>query len=280
LFICSQRFQRSILYAGRDFYGPKEVVLTGDGRRHALWHGNTLHGVQWTSPPDWHMRPTGYYHSTGPVGDVFRARLKQPDSTADVAVIGLGAGGMAAYALPEQRFTFYEIDPEVVRIARDPALFTFLQDCPGKIDVVVGDGRLTLGRAPEGGYGMILIDAFSSDAIPMHLLTREAMQIYLSKLKADGILVFHVTNRYLNLPPLLDAFARDAGLVCRWRDDSDITPEDEKMSKFPSQYVVIARRPGDLGSLASNPKWKEVPTIEGLGVWTDQYTNIFRLLRW
>ena len=280
LFLCNHQYNRNILFAGRNFYGPKEVVALGNGQLHRLWHGSTLHGVQWTSPPDRRMQPLGYYYATGPVGDVFQAFRGRSGPAGEVALIGLGAGGMAAYALAGQHFTFYEIDPEVVRIARDPSLFTFLRDCPGIIDVVVGDGRLTLGRAPDGNYGLILIDAFSSDAIPAHLLTREALRLYFSKLDAHGMLVLHVTNRYVNLPPLLAALARDAGLVCRWRDDMRISPEEEAAGKFPSQYVALARRPEDLGSLASNPKWKEVPTIGGLGVWTDQYTNIFRLLRW
>jgi hypothetical protein len=281
LYLCSQTYGRKILYAGRDFYGPKEVemVASGGQQRHVFLHGNTLHGVQWTSPSRRKI-PTSYFHPSGPAGDVFWARSGPSGPPAQVAILGLGAGAMAAYAKPGQHFTFYEIDPEVERIARDPELFTYLRDCRGTTDVVLGDGRLTLSRAPNGRYGLILLDAFSSDAIPTHLLTREALRLYLSKLDEHGFLVFQVTNRYLNLPPLLAALAQDAGLICRSRHDPVIAPEDLMMAKDASQYVVLARRVEDLGALAANPEWKEIRPVEGSGVWTDQYTNIFRLLRW
>ena len=125
----------------------------------------------------------------------------------------MGAGAIASYAERGHTFTFYEIDPEIKQLATDPAYFSFLAQCRGKTEVVLGDGRLTLARAPNQHYGMIILDAFSSDAIPTHLLTREAIQLYLSKLQSDGVLVFHLSNRYLDLERLLGSLALDANLV-------------------------------------------------------------------
>lgn len=275
------RLPVSRLHKSRNFYGPKEVI-SGGGKQsfNTLRVGSTIHGMQWTDAERRGM-PTTYYDRSGPAGDVFRACLLKPGGPpSHVAIIGLGGGAMAAYAVPGQHFTFYEIDPDIARIASDPGLFTFLQDCRGTVDVVLGDGRLTLGRAPDARYGLILIDAFSSDAIPTHLLTREALQLYLSKLEARGFLVFHVTNRYVSLPPLLAVLAQDAGLVCRHRDDLRIAPADLANGKVPSQYVVLARRAEDIGVLARDPNWREVLGTEGVAVWSDQYTNIFQLLKW
>jgi hypothetical protein len=278
LFTYNKTYGRTVLYEGRNFYGTKEVISGREGQTFRIfYHGNTLHGMQWTDPEHSGL-PTTYFHPTGPVGDAFRACLKQSGPPAQVGIIGLGAGAMAAYAMPGQHFTFYEIDPEVVRIARDPMLFTFLQDCRGTTDVVLGDGRLTIARVPDGHYGLLLMDAFSSDAVPTHLLTREALRLYLSKLDEHGFIVFNVTNRYVDLPPLLANLARDAGLVSRYRIDTNITPEEERLGKFGSQYVVMARRLEDIRVLAADPNWQEIPVIEDIGVWTDQYTNIFRLL--
>ena len=146
-----------------------------------------------------------------------------------MAIVGLGAGSLACYAEPGQGWTFYEIDPAVVRIARDPRFFTYLKDCRARSqDVVVGDARLRLRDAPDGGYGLIVLDAFSSDAIPMHLLTREALRLYRDKLADGGLIAFHISNRYLDLAPVLGALARDAGLIDRIRRDRDISPEQAK----------------------------------------------------
>ena len=167
--------------------------------------------------------PLSYYHRKGPVGDVFDAANRSGRLT-DVGIIGLGAGTIATYARPGQNFTFYEIDPAVERIARDPRYFTFLSDCRGNCDVVLGDGRLTMAAAPDRHFDLIVLDAFSSDAIPTHLLTRQAIDMYLSKLKPDGLLVFHVSNLFFTLEPLLANTAASKGLACLARDRSAAAP--------------------------------------------------------
>ena len=217
-------------------------------------------------PPE----PLSYYHRTGPIGQLFAA-VPSERVTARVAVLGLGAGTIACHSKPGERWTFYEIDPTAERVARDPRLFTYLRDCPGQFDVVLGDGRLSIARAPDREFGMIFADAFSSDAIPVHLVTREAVGIYLRKLREDGILVFNVTNRYLELAPTLGALAPERRLHC-------LTAEDTRTrgvrGKTASEWVVMARRPGHLGGLTTDPRWRACPRAAGGDVWTDDFSNI------
>ena len=266
------------LYRGRNFYGTKKVTTDQDDHFHTFVHGSTVHGIQSTHPKGRHI-PRTYFHPSGPVGDVFETYNLNP-SRPQVAILGLGIGSMAGYARPGQHFTFYEIDPEVARIARDLRLFTCLEDCRASCEVVLGDGRLTVARAPDGHYGLMFLDAFSSDAVPTHLLTQEALQLYLSKLDERGILVFNISNRYLDLAPLLANLAKDAGLVCLRRNDPADTQKEREMAKHASEFVVMARHLRYIRKLDYDPGWEEVPTRPGLGVWTDQYTNIFRLLKW
>jgi hypothetical protein len=197
-------------------------------------------------------------------------------------VVGLGTGTMACYAEPGQRLTFYEIDPAVVRIARDCRYFTFLKECRGNYDVVQGDGRLTLARARDKEYGLIVLDAFSSDSIPMHLVTREALALYLSKLADGGLLVFNVSNRYFDLEPLLGDLARDGGLACRTRleGDEDISAVERNLGKLASHIVVMARRPADLGTLAGDARWRQVSGRPEARVCCDNFPpDIFKLFR-
>jgi spermidine synthase len=174
--------------------------------------------------------------------------------------------------------TYYEIDPAVVRIAR--TYFTFLRDCPaGEPKVVEGDARLTLADAPAGHYHLLVIDAFSSDAIPLHLLTREAVQLYLARLAPDGILAFHISNRYLHLEPVLANLAANAGLFCRARTEGRVHAVEEAQGKAPSQWVVLARRRQDLGGLERG-MWAPVAPDPGRRVWTDDYSNVLQVFGW
>ena len=161
-----------------------------------------------------------------------------------MAVIGLGTGTMAATRGRGERWTFYEIDPEVERVARDPRLFTYLRDCPGASDVVLGDARLSLERAPPGAFGLVVADAFSSDAIPVHL-SRARRWRCTSRLAPGGVLAFHISNRYLDLDPVLGALAREAGLACRVGDVD--RPGPFVRGEAASTWVAIARRTHDLG---------------------------------
>jgi spermidine synthase len=241
-----------------------------------LVHGNTFHGRQSLAHRE---EPLAYYHRTGPMGQVFAA-FAGARPLPEVAVVGLGAGSLAAYAESGQRWTYYEIDPTVVRIARDPRYFTFLQDCRAPLEDVLGDARLTLHQAQERRYDLLIIDAFSSDAIPLHLLTREALHLYLAKLKPDGILAFNISNRYLDLEPVLAALARDANLVCLTQQDLELSEAEKNEGKSPSQWVVMARRKQDLGKLAQDGRWREAKGRRDLAVWTDDFSNLFRVFQW
>ena len=260
------------LHTSRNFFGVKRVTVDPDDRIRILVHGTTTHGKQFIDPAR-RDEPLTYYHRTGPLGDIF-ATFSGDAAKTRVAAIGLGAGSLASYIGPEQSVTFYEIDPEIERIARNPEYFTFLSDCRGDVEVMVGDGRLTLAQSPDRHYGLIVLDAFSSDAIPTHLLTREAIELYLSKLEDDGVLVFHISNRYLNLEPLIAGLGADAGLVGLTRTDTKLTALEEADGKTPSIYAVLARNRKHLGGLANHPDWTPLLDPSGAKVWTDQYTSI------
>lgn len=265
----------ALLHEERNFFGVKRVFVTRDGALRKFVHGTTNHGMQWNDAAR-RAEPTAYYHRAGPVGDVFRSLI--PVSGRErVAIVGLGAGAMAAYAEPGQRFTFYEIDPSVARIANDPALFTFLSDCRGGVDVVLGDGRLTLGTAPDGTFDLIMLDAFSSDSVPTHLLSREALQLYIRKLTGGGVVLFHISNGYLDLAPVMARLAADAGLVALHRRDfvtGGVEHDDARMS---SHFVIMARRRDDLGKLTDLASWPRLDDEPGAPLWTDQYCNIIDL---
>jgi hypothetical protein len=265
----------------RDFYGILRVTSVDRGRFHRLFHGSTLHGQQ-CFDPDRRRDPLTYFTRTGPIGQVFSTMRDRPGPRS-VAVVGLGAGSLACYAESGDRWTFYELDPAVVRIARDPRFFTFLRDCPARsLTLVEGDARLRLAEAPDGGYDLIVLDAFGSDAAPMHLLTREALRLYRRKLSPGGLLAFNLSSRYLDLDTVVDALAADAGLACRVCYDVDVSPAEVRDGKQPSIWAVLAASPADLGPLANDPRWVVPRLRPGQRPWTDDFSDIlgaFRLRR-
>ncbi len=262
-----------VLRLERNFFGVKRVLRIPESGLHVLGHGGTIHGAQFFDDPVRRRDPLVYYTREGPCGDLFRTLgFTRPGTR--VGAIGLGVGSIAAYAQPGQEFIFYEIDPAVLRIAEDPNYFTFLSDGAGRYTHVIGDGRLMIERAPDDHFGMVLIDAFSSDAVPAHLLTREALRIYLQKADERGWIAFHASNAGLDLVPVLANLAADAGLVALHRHDSESIG-----AKSSSDYVVMARRLEDLGTLPSMPTWKRLAG-DPRRAWTDHFTNIAALIRW
>jgi spermidine synthase len=258
-----------VLHRERDFFGVVRVTRSPDAAYNLLLHGSTIHGLQ-SREPSRRREPLTYYHRTGPAGQIFQAVPRR-----NVAVVGLGAGSLTSYAGPGQRWTYYEIGPAIERIARDPRYFTYLRDCRAStLEVVLGDARLQLRTAPEVGYGLIVLDAFSSDAIPMHLLTREALGLYRRKLTPDGAIAFHISNRFLDLAPVLGALARDSGLVSRVRYDINPSVAEQQMGKSPSIWLVMAHRDADLGPLATDPVWVAPRVRPDEPVWTDDFSNI------
>ena len=254
------------LHAERTFFGVLRVVEQDGERR--LYHGTTLHGIERADG-----EPLSYFTRQGPLGDVMAAYGERLDR---VDVIGLGVGTLAAYGRPGQRLTFYELDPAVADVAADPRYFTFLRDSRADVRIVVGDGRRTLAAAPDGASALVVIDAFSSDSIPVHLLTREALALYLEKLRPDGVVAFHVTNRHLELAPVVAQLARHLGLAALERRDA--VAGGLRDGRAPSRWVAVARTPAALEPLRRRGEWR-VPEASGR-VWTDDYSNLLAVLKW
>jgi SAM-dependent methyltransferase len=261
-----------VLYTARSFYAAHRVVLEPPTTI-TLANGNTIHGAQDLAPGHRHD-PLTYYHRRSPIGDVMAAWQGLPQRRR-VGVVGLGAGSLAAYAAPGEHWTFFEIDPAVIDIARDRGLFTYLADAPGLVEVVPGDARLSLAGTPDGTFGIIALDAFTSDAVPAHLLTREAIALYLRKLAPGGLLALHLSNRYLDLEPLVAGAAAELGLTALTRF-ANPTAEEAKRWKFASHWIVLARAPADLAPLARDPRWS--PPREAAPAWTDDKSNLWRAL--
>ena len=266
------------LYEDRSFFGVYRV--SGDpgteaGDYHALVVGDTNHGAQLFGPET--PTPIAYHDPSSPFGRLFELLPGEATDDSDIAVLGLGAGVMSCYAEPGQRWTYYEIDPLVESIARNENLFTYLRDCPGEYDVVLGDARLKLAEAEDDSYGMIIGEAFSSDAIPVHMLTREATEMYFDKLNENGVLVHHISNRHLELEPVVGDLARDQDLVCyqSYDDLSDTVPSETSQYKLASHFTVLARDQADLGNVVDDPRWAPCQTnTETDRVWTDDYSNL------
>jgi hypothetical protein len=267
-----------LLHADRSFFGINRVALDDSGGYFVLLHGTTLHGLQ-SRDPARRLEPLAYFYRSGPLGQVFQAFGGSP-VTRSVAVVGLGAGSIGCHGRPGEDWTFYEIDPAVERLARDARYFTYLRDCPPRLRVVLGDARLSLVAAARGQFGLIILDAYSSDAPPLHLITREALHLYLDKLAPGGILVFNISNRNMDFEPVLANLARDAGLVAVVQDDAVIGEDEYLLGKRPSEWVVMARRPAELGPLAGDPRWRAARGAPGLAVWTDSYTALLQTFRW
>ena len=241
-----------------------------------LQHGTTTHGGQSLL-----MRrttePLTYYHRDGPLGDLFRLTTDSVGPR-QVALVGLGTGTTACYARPGEQWTYYEIDPLVVAIARSPQLFTYLRDCQPDVRIILGDARLSLASAPDSSFDLITLDAFSSDAIPVHLLTREALQLYARKLRPGGIVAFHISNRYLDLRPVLVELARDARLAGA-SVDRDVTPEQKEQLFYGSRWVALAAQAHTLAPLVREAGWNVLAPSAPIRVWTDDYSDVFQLLK-
>jgi hypothetical protein len=268
--------KKDVLAASRSFYGVLRVKEYGEpgaeSHLRRLVHGTIMHGEQFMSGKLRH-RPTTYYEETSGVGAAIASRQDKP---VRVGVIGLGTGTIAAYGRAGDFYKFYEIDPDVVRVASSD--FTYLSDSPAKVEVALGDARLTLEREAPQRFDVLAVDAFSSDAIPVHLITREALAVYLKHAGADGIVAFHVSNRFLDLIPVVARIARENGAhAVLVRDDPD---EDEEDRRSRTDWVLVSRDPKALERAAivkadaepakDRPEWR---------TWTDDYSNLVQILR-
>jgi hypothetical protein len=264
------------IHVARNFFGTIRVTTDATGKVNSFYSGNTVHGRQFVDPSR-RCEPLSYHHENGPLGQVMAVFNAYP-ANSRVGVVGLGVGAMAAYSKPDQQWTFYEIDPDVINTARNSQYFTYLQNCAvGSMSVVEGDARLNLQNVPEGYFGLLVLDAFSSDAIPVHLVTQQALDLYLSKLAQGGILVFHASSRSLNLSPILADLAASRNLLCIGFDD--LKPSSLE-GKDPSQWVVMARSAPEISYLSINSQWKQLNGRKGARVWSDDFSNIFRAIKW
>jgi hypothetical protein len=280
--ICGK--QGNVIDSARSFFGVLRVERghydrDGDSLvSHRLMHGSTMHGEQSRDPKD-ELDPWSYYSRSGPVGDVFDAREYRNAflHRGHIGVVGLGTGTVASYAQPGQSLTYFEIDAAVRRIAKDPAYFTYISKCKVEPQIRMGDARLTLAQEPDGQFDLLLIDAFSSDAIPIHLLTREAVEMYFQKLAPDGLLMIHLSNRHLALEPVVAGVAEALGVVARVRSDDD---EEAEIGKSSSTWAVLANKSEDLGALNKNKEWIELKAKPGVPLWTDDYSSIISVMHW
>jgi hypothetical protein len=263
-----------VLFATRTFFGVYRVSEDASGRYHGLAHGTTLHGLQSLEPARRREALT-YYHSSGPFGEAWRGLPTAANGRA-IAVVGLGVGTLATYATPAQHWTFFEIDPAIERIARTPEWFSFMPACAGRCSVVPGDARQSLARQPAGSYDLIVLDAFSSDSIPLHLLTREAMDLYLSRLTPRGSLLMHVSNRHLRLAPIIARLAVDRGLYAARRVETG--GSDWPEGKNGSDWIALARSPWDIAPLIVNHQWQPLAASPSTPLWTDDFSNILSAL--
>ena len=265
------------ILAERSFFGTHRVHHFTHSNVHALYHGTTLHGLQFRDG-DLSHQPVSYYYNRGPIGQVLHHLHQRNEGHPPLAVAGLGTGGLAVYAQPGQVMDFYEIDPAVRDIANNPDYFSYLRDCQGDCSVIMGDARLQLEAAPDDYYQAIILDAYSSTAIPVHLMTREAIEIYLQKLRPGGILAFHISSRHIDLEPPLTAAAEELGLVNRVQSFSlDRVTEPHHLLADSSEWLVMARSREDLGLLAFDDDWENLRPPDDFEVWTDDYANILRV---
>jgi len=261
----------------RSFFGVHKILKTDDGRFHILEHGTTVHGAERVlnndgTPVVGRPEPISYYYKDGGIGQAVTAIRQRKGSPLKVAVIGLGAGSLACSAAQGEDWRFFEIDKTMVATARNPKYFRFLSVCAPGLEPVIGDARLTFAREPDGVYDLIIVDAYSSDAIPIHLATVEAMKIYKSKLAPDGVVLMHVSNRHLDLEPVVVGIA-DANGLQSWTYNGNSEADNEPYI-YNTSVVVSARAEADVGGLASSQNWTSGKPDHSLRVWTDDYSNI------
>lgn len=260
----------------RNFYG---TLLTNDVQREdprdnvrQLYHGSVKHGEQYLAA-ERQREPTTYYGATAGIGlAIAQVQAQVPSQSTHIGLIGLGAGVLAAYGRPGDAYRFYEINPTVLEMAQTE--FSFMRDSPAKIETVLGDARLQLEREPPQGFHVLAVDAFSGDSVPVHLITVEAMRIYLRHMHPDGIIAFHLTNRFLWLPPVVQRLAAELGLasilVHDAAEDSDLRATD---------WVLVAKNPAVLNTAALQKAATPVRPIPGLSTWSDDFNNLFEVLK-
>jgi SAM-dependent methyltransferase len=262
----------------RNFFGVLNVVEATDGRFRVLYHGTTAQGAQRIRDRDGNLlkgRPdmVSEFHDGGGFAQVVDAMEKRAGGPINMAVIGLGTGALACRGSAGTTVTFYEIDADIARIARDPSLFNYISECAPKTQIVIGDARLTLAGAPDGTYDVLFVDAFIGAAIPVHLLTREALQLYFRKLKPNGVVAMHISNRNLELASVVAGIAEANKAIVRIYDGGDLVEDADEHRWIPT-IAVVARNEADFGILSKASLWPIRERDPEQRVWTDDYSNI------
>ncbi|MDR3616469.1 MAG: hypothetical protein P4L53_23110 [Candidatus Obscuribacterales bacterium] len=274
-FVGGKFWRPDFLFEQRNVFGTLAVAEVPE-KTHVLIHGAIVHGAeimdQGTAP-----EPLTYYHHDSPIGHIFNV-FNQQWRAADVAVIGLGTGSLAAYGQPGQHWTFYEINPLVTKVALDPALFTYLLYMQGEKSIKIGDGRQSIGETRDKTLSLIVLDAFSSDSIPVHLLTREALQIYKNKLADGGLIVFHISSRAVDLTSVLRELAKDASLACLVEQTGG-RKDKASSHKFASKWLVMAKDYKDIAVLQQRYTFVPPSAAPSASLWTDDFSNVFETLR-
>jgi hypothetical protein len=263
-----------VLVVERDFFGVKRVLYDSVNDLNQFVHGATFHGMQSRDPAK-RKEPVAYYGRSGPAGEFFGALGGRGGR---FAVVGLGIGTLAAYSSPDRSIDFYELDPAVERLARDRRYFTYLSDC-SSCSVKLGDGRLRLAEAPARSYDAIVLDVFGSEAVPAHFLTREAFKEYDEKLADGGLLLFNISQRYLDFEPLLAALAAERGWTADVRFEDVPADVEEATGRLTSRWVAVARTRADSAPLEKRG-WSRLSPRPGFRPWTDEFTDLLPLVRW
>lgn len=263
-----------ILHQDRNFFGVIKIIDLYDGER-ILLHGTTNHGAQ-SQIPEYKLIPLSYYSPKSPLADAFSVLDKRPGKQ-NVAIVGLGVGVTACFKKQGRHFDFFEIDPDIARIAETPEYFTFLSDCGSPYDIILGDGRLTIQDKPDQSYDLIVLDAFSSDNIPVHLITVEALQLYLQKLKPGGALVFNISNNYMDIEPVLSNAAKHLNLQGMARVSNGGTLEGTELEYYPAHFFSMSDNQAYNQAL-EKAGWSAGKFRDGVKLWSDQFSNIISVI--
>lgn len=273
-----QSLLSNVVYQERSFFGVfsvRENVLMDENKQpekyHELFHGTTKHGAQRLAS---HLQttPLTYYSRPGPMGQLFNV-YDSENQNWEIGAVGLGAGALVCYAKDRQQWTLYEIDPLVIDIAKNPKYFSYLKRCSINTQIIVGDARLSLANENDQKFDLLIMDAFSSDSVPTHLLTREALELYFAKLKPDGILAFHITNRHLAIKKVISDHAKQMRLSALIQE---FKPKTEIPLVIATDWVVMAKKPETLAALRKSRlgHWQKLPLYFDMKPWTDDFTNI------
>jgi spermidine synthase len=276
------------LLLDRSFYGTLKIRLKKDKAGvpyHLFIHGSTRHNLQkFADDGSGNQEPLMYFHRHANIGQMMRALKSHLGRPMQLGFVGLGAGAMSAYVEEGDTAAYYEIDPKVVAMASNPEYFTYLSAASGAISIIVGDARLQLKKAADHSFDLLLIDAFASDAIPVHLLTAEAVGMYLHKLKDEGVLAFHLSNRYLALAKVVQGMVLPSGYALYYASNYNVeqpAEAEERIASFfsHSQVAIIAKEAALPEAITASARWLKLEHEPGFSSWTDDFSNVLGVLK-